>query len=302
MTDRPVEAAGAVVWRSVGDTLQVLLVHRDRYDDWTFPKGKLDPGETLAVTAVREVEEETGVRIRLGPLLVRHEYRLSRSSGGGVKQVTYWCARPIDAEAARAADAYRPNAEIDGVRWVDVTEAVDLLTYPRDVAVLDAFRRSTETELHRSNPLVVLRHGNAKPRKRWTGDDALRPLDGTGREQATRLVPLLSAYDLRVAVTSDALRCRQTVEPYAERRSKERPVRVDRTPRLSEDQATRRAVRETVRGLLIGKQRAVVCTHRPVLPWVFEALGLPEVRLDPGELLVVHRRAGQVLGSETTKT
>ena len=108
---------------------------------------------------------------------------------------------------------------------------------------------------------------------RWTGPA------GT---QATRLVPLLSAYDLRVVVTSDALRCRQTVEPYAERRSKERPVRVDRTPRLSEDHATRRAVRETVRGLLMGKQRAVVCTHRPVLPWVFEALGLPEVRAGPG--------------------
>ncbi len=301
VTDRPVEAAGAVVWRSVGDSMQVLLVHRDRYDDWTFPKGKTDPGETLAVTAVREVEEETGVRIRLGPRLVRHEYRLSRPPNG-VKQVTYWCARPVDAAAGRAADAYEPNAEIDGVRWVDVQTAGEVLTYARDGAVLEEFSRAANADLHRSAPLVVLRHGNAEPRKQWTGDDTKRPLDDAGRDQADRLVPLLAAFDLRVAVSSDALRCRQTVQPYVDARSGKRPARLELAPRLSEDGATRRGVREAMRGLLKGKQRTVVCTHRPVLPWVFEALGLPQVPLEPGQLLVVHRRRGQVLGSEISGT
>ena len=137
MNDPPVEAAGAVVWRSVRDRLEVLLVHRERYDDWTFPKGKLDPDEPAPAAAVREVEEETGVRIRLGPRLVRHEYRLSKPPG--VKQVTYWCATPVSPGAARAAEAYEPNEEIDGVRWVDVERAAGKLTYARDGAVLEEF-------------------------------------------------------------------------------------------------------------------------------------------------------------------
>ncbi len=285
------------MWRKVGDTMQVLLVHRGRYDDWTFPKGKLDPGETLPVTAVREVQEETGVRIRLGPRLVRHEYRLNNPPGD-VKQVTYWCARPVDAKAARAADAYQPNDEIDDVRWIDVDKAGKRLTYARDAAVLEEFGRAVRGDLHRTSPLLVLRHGNAKPRKTWTGDDAVRPLDSTGREQAARLVPLLAAYDVKVAVSSDATRCLQTVEPYAQRRRRGRAVRLEEGPQLSEDKAGRRSVRETVRGQLKGKQRTVLCTHRPVLPWVFEALGLGDVRLEPGQLFVVHRRRGQVLGSE----
>jgi len=297
VTDPPVEAAGAVVWRSVGGSMQVLLVHRDRYDDWTFPKGKVDPDESLAVTAVREVEEETGVRIRLGPRLVRHEYRMSRPPHG-VKQVTYWCARPIDAAAGRAADTYQPNDEIDGVRWVDMDEVGSTLTYARDAAVLEEFRRAVEAGLHRSSPLVVLRHAKAFPRKRWRGDDTKRPLDATGEAETQRLVPLLAAYDLRVAVSSDALRCQQTVQPYVRSGTGKRPVRLELAPRLSEDRARRRAVREATRGLLKGKQRTVVCTHRPVLPWVFEALGLPAVPLEPGQLLVVHRRKGRVLGSE----
>ena len=297
MTDRPVEAAGAVVWRSVDDRLEVLLVHRDRYDDWTFPKGKLDPGESAPVAAVREVEEETGVKIRLGPRLVQHEYRVTQSPGG-VKQVTYWCARPVTPGAAGAADEYAPNAEIDGVRWVDVDQAAGTLTYPRDTAVLEEFGRAVRGDVHRSSPLVVLRHGDAEPRKTWNGDDTLRPLAAAGRRQATEVVPLLSAYDLRTAVSSDAERCRQSVQPFVDTGGRKRRIRLVLEPGLSEQDGSRRRVADVVRPLLARNKRVVVCTHRPVLPWVFEALGLPETKLSTGQLVVVHRRGGLVVGSE----
>jgi 8-oxo-dGTP diphosphatase len=296
VTDRPVEAAGAVVWRSADDRHEVLLVHRDRYDDWTFPKGKLDPGEAAHVAALREVEEETGVRIRLGPRLARHEYRTSRPSPA-VKQVTYWCARPVSPVAASAADSYVPNEEIDGVRWVDVEKAPGTLTYDRDVSVLEEFGRAARAGLHRSSPLVVLRHAAAEPRKTWEGDDALRPLSAEGRRQTELVVPLLRAYDVRVAVSSDADRCRQTVQPYVDRGGG-RPMRLELTPKLTEEHATAEGVAETVGALLARKKRVVVCTHRPVLPWVFAGLGLAEVKLAPGQMVVVHRARGQVLGSE----
>jgi len=294
----PVEAAGAVTWREADDRLEVLLVHRDRYDDWTFPKGKLDPGESAPVAAVREVGEETGVRIRLGPLLTQHEYRMVRPTGGGVKQVTYWCARPVSPGASRAAEAYVPNEEIDDVRWVDVDQAAETLTYARDAAVLEEFGRAVRADLHRTSPLVVLRHGDAAPRKSWKGDDTQRPLAPAGREQAQRVVPLLSAFDLRSAVTSSAKRCRQTVQPFVDTGGRKRRVRLVLEPGLSEEKATRTRVASTIGPLLGRNKRAVICTHRPVLPYVFEALGLPATRLETGQLMVVHRRRGRVLGAE----
>jgi len=297
VTEPPIAAAGAVVWRSVAGRVQVLLVHRGRYDDWTFPKGKLDPDEAAVTAAVREVEEETGVAVRLGPRLSLQEYAMSQPSRA-IKQVTYWCARPVDGTAARRAETYEPNAEIDGVRWVDVTDAATTLTYARDVVVLEEFGRAVRVGLHRTSPLVVLRHGHAEPRKSWRGDDRRRPLDAVGREQATRLVPMVGAFDVRVAVSSDALRCRQTVQPYVDAAPRGRPIRLDLATSLSEEGARPRRVRETARGLRVGKQRTVVCTHRPVLPALFEALGIDDRRLQPGQLLVVHRRRGQVLGSE----
>ena len=284
------------MWRRVGDHHEVLLVHRDRYDDWTFPKGKLDPGEPAHVAAVREVEEETGVRVRLGPRLARHEYRMSRPTAA-VKQVTYWCARPVSPVAASAADAYEPNEEIDGVLWIDVEKAPDTLTYDRDASVLEEFARATRAGLHRASPLIVLRHAEAEPRKTWKGDDAVRPLSAEGHRQTDLVVPLLEAYDVRVAVSSDADRCRQTVQPYVARGGR-RPVRLVLTPDLTEEHATPEVVAETVGRLLARKKRVVVCTHRPVLPWVYAALGLAEVKLAPGQMVVLHRRDGQVLGSE----
>ena len=162
-------AAGGVVVRKG----RVLLVHRPAYDDWSFPKGKLDRGESSPAAAVREVEEETGLRIRIGMPLSRQSYP---TNGSRTKLVDYWIGRVVgDPDVS----GYRINREIDDVAWVDVDKARQLLTYKRD-------RRTLAEALATGKPtraLVVLRHGDARSRKRWRGDDRL--LFGFAEHQLT---------------------------------------------------------------------------------------------------------------------
>jgi 8-oxo-dGTP diphosphatase len=128
-----VRAAGGVVWRLAdGGGVEVLVVHRPRYDDWTFPKGKNDPGETDEACAVREVEEETGLRCTLGPELATVRYADDK---GRPKVARYW-AMSID-----EAGTWEPGDEVDDLAWVGVQDAADLLTYARDAEVLFAFER-----------------------------------------------------------------------------------------------------------------------------------------------------------------
>jgi len=110
----------------------VLLVHRPRYDDWSLPKGKADPGERDEETALREVEEETGLRCILGAPAGRTRYRDSK---GRNKVVHYWLMEPESAAAA-ADGAFVPNAEVDRVRWCTVDEATGRLTYAHDRKLL----------------------------------------------------------------------------------------------------------------------------------------------------------------------
>ena len=137
MAGELVRAAGGVVWRTGADgRIEVLLVHRDRYDDWTFPKGKLDPGETWEQAAVREVFEETGVVPVLGAELAATDYR---DAAGRPKRVRYWSM--LVAESV----GFEANAEITALRWCPVDEVAGLLTYERDRPVLESFTtRSSE--------------------------------------------------------------------------------------------------------------------------------------------------------------
>ena len=119
-----VRAAGGLVVRDE----QVLLVHRPKYDDWTFPKGKADDGESDEECAVREVGEETGLRCRLEQELGATEYVDAR---GRPKRVRWWRMLPVDDHG------FTPNEEVDELRWVTPEEAARLLTYDRDVALLE---------------------------------------------------------------------------------------------------------------------------------------------------------------------
>ena len=272
-------AAGAVVLRRD----HVLLVHRPAYDDWSFPKGKLDRGELAPVAAVREVGEETGVRIRLGVPLARQSYPNGRST----KVVDYWIGRVIgDPDVS----GYLVNEEIDEVVWVPVDKAEKRLSYERDCVTL----REALTVGKKTRSLVVLRHGKARSRKAWRKDDRRRPLLVAGTRQAHAAVPLLAAYGVTRIVTSSSTRCVDTVAPYAESSGWE----MSRTDDLSEEDADDRSVLEIVDDLLHCGEDAVLCTHRPVLPSVYDAIGIPPEEQPTGALVVVHHRRGRVRAVE----
>lgn len=124
------EAAGGLPWRVRDEVVEVLLVHRPKYDDWTFPKGKLEAGESFEDAARREVEEETGLQGVLGRELPPSEYIDAK---GRSKIVRYWEMTVVEVP-------FEANDEVDEVRWVAVDDAEQLLSYPRDHEVLECFR------------------------------------------------------------------------------------------------------------------------------------------------------------------
>ncbi|KRB77695.1 DNA mismatch repair protein MutT [Nocardioides sp. Root190] len=277
-------AAGVVAFRP---GREVLLVHRPKYDDWSFPKGKLDRGEHAVAAAVREVAEETGVHVRLGPPLTSQRYPVARR----MKTVHYWTGRVVGDDDV---SSYLPNDEIDAVAWVPFEDAPARLTYDHDRATLVEALKVRR----RTRAVVVLRHARARSRSAWRGEDAARPLLRPGELEADRLIPLLAAYDVTTVLTSTSLRCVQTVQPYAETVG----LTLDLRPRLSEEHVTARAVTGVVEDLLDADAGAVVCTHRPVLPLVYDALGLDprssEQPQEPAEMLVLHMRKGVVVAVE----
>ncbi|PPK64326.1 NUDIX hydrolase [Actinokineospora auranticolor] len=204
---RNVRAAGAVLWRfrGAGDTpgasaVEVAIVHRPRYDDWSLPKGKLERGETRHAAAVREVAEETGFAAVLG----RHLGRVGYPVPEGDKTVDYYAARAAGGEFA-------PNEEVDELRWLPAAAAADLLSYPHDRVVLSRF-----TEFPPDTVTVLLvRHGHAGRKKLWTGPDDQRPLSPTGRHQADALTALLPLFGADRVFSVPKERCVATVAPLA---------------------------------------------------------------------------------------
>ena len=276
-------AAGSVVTRKGGD---VLLVHRPKYDDWSFPKGKLDPGEHVTTAAVREVAEETGLDIRLGPPLKTQRYWVMNGERR-IKRVYYWVGRVVGEDDV---STYRVNDEIDEVAWFPLEKARAKLDYDYDRATLEEYEQVRK----KSYPLVILRHGRARSRKAWSKDDRERPLTKAGEFQAEQVVPVLGAYGVTHVLTSSSRRCWATVAPYADVAG----LDMEDTDDLSEEDATPETVAEQVQALLGLKGASVLCTHRPVLPWVFEALGLEPHQLAPGSVYVVHHRKGRILATE----
>jgi 8-oxo-dGTP pyrophosphatase MutT (NUDIX family)/phosphohistidine phosphatase SixA len=283
-----VVAAGAVVFRDEGSsTDQVLLIHRPKYDDWSFPKGKLDPDEGARTAAVREVLEETGVHIRLGAPLSDQSYEV-RNGSSRVKLVHYWVGRAREED--HDVTAYEPNDEIDDVRWVDADLARSTLTHDHDRHTLDeALQVGALTE-----PLVVVRHADAHARKQWKGDDRERPLTERGERQAELLPPTLAAYGVERLVSSSSRRAWTTLAPYG--------VEIDRdievTDALSEEDSTPERVADEVEELVELGEPVAVCSHRKVLPMLFEALWIDPPPLDKGAMLVVHHRQGLLAAIE----
>lgn len=279
-----VRAAGAVVTRKGGD---VLLVHRPRYDDWSFPKGKLDPHEHVTTAAVREVAEETGLDIRLGPALSTQRYDTGR---GRMKSVNYWIGR---VQGHDDVSGYRINDEVDAVAWVPWAKAAQRLTYDYDrgtLAEARPLRRKTRA-------LILLRHAHARSRRSWQGDDRRRPLLVAGASEAQRLVPVLAAFDATEIHSSSSVRCVATVTPYVHTTG----WPLHSYDELSEEGASVPAVEGLLKGLLAVDASTLMCTHRPVLPIVLQTLGLADVKLEPAEMLVVHHRKGAVVAADRVR-
>ncbi len=264
----PVLAAGAVCWREGRSGIEVLLISRPRHKDVSLPKGKVDEGETLPVAAVREIREETGYSVTLGPPLGATEYLLP---GGRDKVVRYWAAEVRRGQLRRGR--FRPNDEVDQIEWAPLGKARRSLSYPRDVDVLDRFAELVRRHHHRTFPIIALRHAKAEPD---SGEgDAARPLTARGKQQAEALVPLLRAFNPKSILTSPAKRCVDTMKPLA----RVLELEIKREPALSQDAwegLTGEPPREALERLLakrIAKRRpTVVCSHSPVLPEILDTV------------------------------
>ncbi|MEV7632022.1 NUDIX domain-containing protein [Microbacterium sp. NPDC089318] len=267
MSDTAVYAAGAVVWRLIDDKLRVLLIHRTKYHDVTLPKGKVDPGEMLAETAVREVREETGIRVSLGVPVGVSKYWMRPKRQ---KVVHYWAAEAT--EDAIRASSFVPNGEISGVEWVSLKKARKHLSYPVDIEILDNFIRLVDDGVLHTFPIIALRHAKAVSRSDWHEADAARPLTDKGLLQAKAITAPLRAFGVRRIVTSDAVRCAQTVAPLE--RKIGRLARV--TPKLSQDawEADAADVRSVVGRRVRSRKATVLCSHGPVLPDILTELAL----------------------------
>ena len=285
-----VRAAGALVWRERRGRLEVLLVHRPRYDDWSFPKGKVEPRESVRTCAVREVAEETGACIALGQPMGTIRYKLS---DGRRKHVYYWAARGLadDEPGARARAAVAPASadEIDSVVWTRAKNARGILTHAVDRDLLGGLVDLWEDGKLDTWTFVLVRHARAVKRSVWNRprvrdketDEATRPLtDDQGEVRARALVPVLAAYGVGRVVSSPWRRCMDTVGPYAQAAG----IDIVAEPALTElaHAGSRKAARKVVSDVLRHRDVPVaLCTHRPVLPSVMEVVS----RYAPGKLL-----------------
>ena len=259
-----IQAAGGVVWRTTStvgqpDNVEVAIVHRPRYGDWSIPKGKRGRGEPLVECAIREVFEETGYRVRLGRFLGEAHYMKISGAEERPKVVYYWSLR---------ADAglFTPTQEVDGLRWLTIEDARSMLTRATDKEILDRF---AEGPIFTSTVLLV-RHASAGSSSDWEGDDRVRPLDSKGWEQSEQLVRLLSRFSVGKIISADFVRCVQTVEPLSEAIG----IPIEEEPLLSElgYPGNEAVAVDLVRSVGTPDSAVVICSQGGAIPDLLERL------------------------------
>ena len=273
--------------KSAQGAVEVAVIHRPRYDDWSLPKGKVDPGETAPVAAVREVCEETGHHCVLGRRLNTVSYPIDL----GIKKVYYWAARSTGGE-------FTPGKEVDELIWLPVADAMRKLDYAQDRKVLRRFAKQPAD----THTVLVVRHGTAGSKSRYSGDDTERPLDKRGRAQAEALVPQLLAFGATGVYAADRLRCHQTVEPLAA----ELGVSIHSEHTLTEEAYAKNPKRGRNRVLRIAAQAGTpaICSQGKVIPdliaWWCERDGVrpDKARNHKGSAWVLSLSAGKLVAAD----
>ncbi len=282
-----IRGAGAVIWREEAPfNLEVLLIHRPDYDDWTFPKGKVEDTESPIAAAYREVKEETGIDAIFGQYLGTTSYKVEDNK----KKIKYWMAR-----AKSQPQEFIPNSEVDKIEWVDTKTARHFLTHKEDRDLLDDFiakERFTST-------LVLLRHAKAVKRADWNDYDLDRPLNVDGAMQSLKLIYQLQPFGIDGIYSSDATRCYATVEPFADKAG----LSISSTQDLNEetfDKNPKISV-EYVERLMQFEGNQLVCGHNPIIPHVLSKIARVEYSADdlsPADAWVVHHRGKKIVAVE----
>ncbi|MDK7063529.1 NUDIX hydrolase [Gardnerella vaginalis] len=328
VTTRYVEAAGGIIYRKRNtidssntsdlkktsnqasmisdDDFELCLVYRPKYDDWSWPKGKNEDNESHRHTAVREVGEETGYAVTLGPHIAQIEYPLenegkkSISKSGAknssqnnnktevVKRIHYWMMREIDENAAmKRLPAFGPikpakPTEIGNVIWLTPSKARKKLTHDSDRKVLDAFLEKLHDGQTEYKTLILVRHGKAESRKSWQGSEATRPITPLGSAASYALGRELACYAPNRIVSSPWKRCVETVATFAHDSS----LSIEQIAELTEDhhenkpKSTLSVLISEIQNLDCNAKNTeaninnstVMCLHRPIIGTFFDYL------------------------------
>ena len=283
-----IRAAGALLWREVDSrNLEIALIHRPRYDDWSLPKGKIEGGETALQCAYREVFEETGIKATFTRQLGTVEYEES----GQKKRVIFWAAR-----CAVDAGAFVVNEEVDELAWFTPEDALAKATHDSDRQMIEDFQAQEQ----RTDTLIILRHAKALERGDWDEADSERTLDEVGFDQAQLLIKHLEPFAIDEVYTSNYTRCVQTVTPL----SHSRGLTIMQVPSLNEETFENDPQRSVAfaNALKQDEKNILICSHNPVIPTMLRGIlntklkNKDLIKLEPGDAWIVHRVRGEIVG------
>ena len=282
-----IRAAGIVLWRErTPFDVEILLVHRKKQGDWSFPKGKIDDGETAIAAALRELYEETSYEGDIGQYIGSTSYRVDDEK----KKVKYWMAKAI-------SDVnFTQNDEVDRIEWLPFKMARHFLTYEEDRDILREFKKK---ERH-TKSLILLRHTKAIKRSDWSSYDLQRPLSQVGVQQSKQLIKQLGRFVISGIYTSDAMRCIGSVEELAS--TLNRPLHINQILNEESFEKDTKQVFDFVRQLMKFEGNQLLCSHNPVIPSIIRDLATTKFRelpdLEPGDAYIVHFMGSEILDVE----